>query len=144
MMGPETLLQNRYRILAKIGGGGMGTVYQAEDLRLAGHLNAVKAFSPANVPQEDRSRAMTYFRQEAQILANLNHKGLARVSNFFNEGEMWFLVMDWVDGETLSDRLRAAGGSLSSQETIAIIDQLCDPISAQSATTCYFQRPKTK
>ena len=126
MITPETLLQNRYRILAKVGGGGMGTVYQAEDLRLPGHLNAIKAFSPANVPQEDRSWAMTYFRQEAQILARLNHQGLARVSNFFNEGEQWFLVMDWVEGETLSDRLRAAGGSLPHQESIAIIDQLCE------------------
>jgi serine/threonine protein kinase len=56
----------------------------------------------------------------------LNHPGLARVSNFFNEGEMWFLVMDWVDGETLSDRLRAAGGRLPVSESIAVIDQLCD------------------
>jgi serine/threonine protein kinase len=126
MIGAETVLQNRYRILAKIGGGGMGTVFQAEDMRLPGHLCAIKAFSPANLPQEDRTWAMTYFRQEAQILANLNHQGLARVSNFFNEGEMWFLVMDWVDGDTLSDRLRDAGGSLSTQESIAIMDQLCD------------------
>jgi serine/threonine protein kinase len=126
MIAPETILQNRYRILAQVGGGGMGTVYQAEDLRLAGHLDAIKAFSPANVPQEDRTWAMTYFRQEAQILAKLNHKGLARVSNFFNEGEMWFLVMDWVDGETLSDYLQKAGGHLSVEESIAIVDQLCD------------------
>ena len=104
----------------------MGTVFQAEDLRLPGHLCAIKAFSPENLPQSDRAWALTYFRQEAQMLATLNHQGLARVSNFFNEGEMWFLVMDWVDGQTLGDRLRTAGGNLSPQESVAIIDQLCD------------------
>ncbi len=126
MIGPETVLQNRYRILARVGGGGMGTVFQAEDLRLPGHLCAIKAFSPENLPQSDRAWALTYFRQEAQMLATLDHPGLARVSNFFNEGEVWFLVMDWVDGQTLGDRLRSAGGSLSPQDSVAIIDQLCD------------------
>lgn len=126
MIAPETVLQDRYRILAKVGGGGMGTVFQAEDMRLPGHLCAIKAFTPENLPQADRTWALTYFRQEAQMLATLNHPGLARVSNFFNEGEVWFLVMDWVDGQTLGDYLRAVGGSLNPQKSVAIIDQLCD------------------
>ncbi|MDF1512453.1 MAG: protein kinase [Anaerolineae bacterium] len=126
MIQPGTLLQDRYRIVTRIGGGGMGTVYQAEDMRLAGHMCAIKAFSPVNLPQEDHTWALTYFRQEAQMLATLDHQGLARVSNFFNEQENWFLVMDWVDGQTLSEYLRSAGGSLPQQECIIIIEQLCD------------------
>ncbi len=122
-----TLLQNRYRILQQIGGGGMGTVYLAEDTRLPRRRCAVKEMSPANVPQQDLAWAMLAFQQEAQMLACLRHPGLTTVTDFFSEGNNWYLVMEYVEGETLENRLeRASGLRLPVQETLNIMHQLCD------------------
>ena len=86
-----TLLQNRYRIVRHIGGGGMGMVYQAEDARLPGRQCAVKETSPAQLSPQDQTWATDAFRQEAHILATLNHPGLNTVTDFFSEdGNMGF------------------------------------------------------
>ena len=121
------LLQGRYRILRQIGGGGMGVVYLAEDARLAGRRCAIKEMSPAQLAPQDRNWAINTFRQEAQILANLSHPGLTGVNDFFPEGGNWYLVMDYVEGETLEGRLeRARGGHLPLDEAMNIARQLCN------------------
>jgi serine/threonine protein kinase len=122
-----TLLQNRYRILRQIGGGGMGIVYVAEDTRLPGHHCAIKEVSPAALVPEERAWAIRAFQQEAQILARLSHLGLTAVTDFFPEAGNWYLVMDYVDGDTLEDRLKKAqGGRLPLKEALSITRQLCD------------------
>jgi hypothetical protein len=126
MLTPGTALQNRYRILRRIGGGGMGVVYLAEDTRLPGRRCAVKEMSPAALPPQDRSWATAAFRQEAQMLANLDHPGLTAVTDFFYEVGNWYLVMDFVEGETLEDRLdRLPGRRLPLREALDITRQLC-------------------
>ena len=123
----SSTLQNRYRILRQLGGGGMGTVYLAEDTRLAGRHCAIKELSPANLPPTERGWAIQAFQQEAAMLANLHHPGLTAVTDFFSEGSNWYLVMDFVDGETLEARLaRAPGGRLSLNEALEITRQLCE------------------
>jgi serine/threonine-protein kinase len=125
MLNADTLLQQRYRILRKIGGGGMGTVYLAEDNRLPGRRCAIKEMSPAQLAPGDRNWSIEAFRQEAQILANLDHPGLTRVTDFFAEGGCWYLTMDYVEGETLEARLaRARNGRLSVDEALRIMRQL--------------------
>ena len=127
MLTPGVLLQNRYRILRQIGGGGMGIVYLAEDTRLAGRRCAIKEMSPAQLAPQDRTWATNAFRQEAQMLANLKHPGLAPVTDFFPEGGNWYLVMDFVEGETLEKRLeKAPGRRLPLGEALNVIRQLCD------------------
>jgi len=127
MLKQGTLLQNRYRVVRKIGGGGMGIVYLAEDTRLAGRRCAIKEMSPAQLAPQDRTWATNAFRQEAQMLANLKHPGLASVTDFFPEGGNWYLVMDFVEGETLEKRLeKAPGGRLPLGEALNVIRQLCD------------------
>ena len=119
-------MQNRYRIQRQIGGGGMGTVYLAEDTRLAGRRCAIKEMSPAALPPKDRSWATNAFRQEAQMLANLDHPGLTAVTDFFFEFGNWYLVMDFVEGETLGDRLdRLTDRRLPLREALDITRQLC-------------------
>ncbi|MBN1261049.1 MAG: serine/threonine protein kinase, partial [Anaerolineae bacterium] len=86
MLTPNTVLQNRYRIERRLGGGGMGTVYLASDSRLSGRVCAVKEMSPQNLGVQERNWAIETFRQEAQILANLSHPGLTNVTDFFPEG----------------------------------------------------------
>ena len=125
MLNIGTLLQQRYRILRKIGGGGMGTVYLAEDNRLPGRRCAIKEMSPAQLAPGDRNWSIEAFRQEAQMLANLDHPGLTRVTDFFAEGGCWYLTMDYIEGETLEARLaRARNGRLSVDEALRIMRQL--------------------
>lgn len=122
-----TLLQGRYRIQRQLGGGGMGKVYLAEDTRLSGRYCAIKAMSPAQLPPQDRNWAIQAFQQEAQLLATLRHPGLATVTDFFPEGGDWYLVMDFVEGESLEERLRRMpGGRMPTQEALRITRQLCD------------------
>ena len=127
MLTSGTTIQNRYHIRRKIGGGGMGTVYLAEDNRLPGRHCAIKEMSPAQLAPGDRNWSIEAFRQEAQMLANLNHPGLTRVTDFFAEGGCWYLTMDYVEGETLEARLaRARNGRLSVDEAVRIMRQLFD------------------
>jgi serine/threonine-protein kinase len=127
MLTPGTILQNRYRIVRQVGGGGMGTVYLAEDLRLPGRRCAVKEMSPAFLSPHDQSWAVPAFQREAHLLASLNHPNLAAVTDFFPEGGNWYLVMEFVEGETLARRLeRSPGHRLPLPEALPIIRQLCD------------------
>lgn len=127
MLQSGSMLQNRYRILRRIGGGGMGVVYLAEDTRLAGRKCAVKEMSPAQLPPQDRNWATNAFRQEAQMLANLNHPGLTGVTDFFPEEGNWYLVMDYVPGQTLEEILEnEPEGRLSQGQALNIVRQLCD------------------
>ena len=127
MLKPNTLLQNRYRVLRRIGGGGMGIVYLAADTRLAGRNCAIKEISPAQLATQDRNWAINAFRQEAQILARLSHPGLTTVTDFFPESGNWYLLMDYVEGKTLQERLdQARGGRLPLEEALGIVRQLCN------------------
>jgi serine/threonine protein kinase len=126
MLTSGTLLQNRYTIVRQIGGGGMGTVYLAEDTRLPGRRCAIKEMSPVQVAPQDRNWAISAFKQEAEMLARLQHVGLTAVTDRFAEKGNWYLVMDYVDGEALDDRLqRMPGNRLPLQETLDIARQLC-------------------
>lgn len=120
-------LQQRYRILERIGGGGMGTVYLAEDERLEGRRCAVKEMSPAALALEDREWSIEAFRQEAQLLAQLRHPGLTTVTDFFPDSGNWYLVMDYVEGETLEARLaRQPGKRFPVDEALRVTQQLLD------------------
>ncbi len=119
-------LQNRYQIQRQIGGGGMGQVYLATDNRLPGRRCAIKAMSPDQLPSEDRNWAIANFRQEAQMLATLRHHGLAAVTDIFAEYGNWYLVMDYIEGETLGNYLAQHGGRLTVDEALHITRQLCE------------------
>jgi serine/threonine-protein kinase len=124
MVSPGTTLQARYRVLRHIGGGGMGTVYQADDLRLPGRSCAIKEMTPAQLAPQDRNWAINAFRQEAQMLAGLRHRGLTAVTDFFAEAGCWYLVMDYVEGQTLEKRLEQTGGRFSTTEAREVMEQL--------------------
>ncbi|MBI3484404.1 MAG: protein kinase, partial [Acidobacteria bacterium] len=109
---------DRYRILEKIGVGGMGEVYRARDERLQRDV-ALKVLPPGtlNTP-ELRQR----FRQEALTLSRLNHPHVATVHDFDTQGGVDFLVMEFVPGVSLADRL--AQGALSEREIIKLATQV--------------------
>jgi serine/threonine protein kinase len=129
---PGHILRERYKICQVVGQGGMGCVYQAEDLRLDGRLCAVKEIQPDPTADEE-SRAQTHeqFRREASVLARLDHPNLPKVSDFFSEQERDFLVMDFVPGhdlKTIMDASRREGLRLPQDRVSEWADQLCDAL----------------
>lgn len=98
---PGTIIDNRYQIEKRLGGGGMGSVYLVMDQRLGKHW-AVKEMSDAAITDAvERQQAVQAFENEARLLANLDHPNLPKVNNHFQEGGKYYLVMDLIDGETL-------------------------------------------
>ena len=121
---PGDTLSHRYQIRQELGGGGMARVYLATDMRLGGRQMAVKEMDPANVVEEERAWAVAGFRREAEVVARLNHRGIARVTDFFEEEGLYYLVMEYVEGETLEAALRRSPGGLPEDQVLAWAGQL--------------------
>ncbi len=118
---PGDILKERYKIVAPIGRGGMGTVYKAEDIRLEGRLNAIKEILlNLNDSDEDLEENRRQFHREASILARLDHPSLPKVSDFFVIDDRDFLVMDYVPGADLRQLIEEAirDGDFLAEETI--------------------------
>ena len=116
-----TVLENRYRIEALLGAGGMGAVYRAWDLRLDQHVALKENAMPA--PASARQ-----FEREAKMMARLRHPNLPRVSDHFviSDGAQ-YLVMEYVEGEDLGQVLKR-GGPLDEVRALAWIGQVCDAL----------------
>lgn len=99
-LAPNTILQNRYKIIHLIGKGGMGEVYLAVDERL-GSAMALKRTTVGDDPMLAEA-----FEREARTLANLRHNVLPKVSDHFIENDQQYLVMEHISGEDLSQRLK--------------------------------------
>jgi serine/threonine protein kinase len=112
-----------YRITAKLGAGGMGEVYRATDTKL-GREVAIKVL-PASISRDSQSLAR--FEREAKALAALNHPHIAGIYGFDADQGTHFLVLELVEGETLSERLRR--GPLPLMESIALARQIAEAIS---------------
>src|SRR5438552_15594271 len=101
------VLGGRYRVLRRLGTGGMGTVYLAEHV-LLGRLCAVKVLCPPLC--DDDPRAEQRFRQEALLVASVRHPGIAQVYDFDRGPDGRFLLaMGYVEGETAAQRLPRGG-----------------------------------
>lgn len=106
---PGDILKERYRILELIGRGGMGSVYQAEDLRLEGRLTAIKEIIlNFNETNEQLNENRRQFQREASTLARLDHPTLPKVSDFFVIDGRDFLVMDYIPGQDLRQVIESA------------------------------------
>ncbi len=107
-----------YRILEQVGAGGMGVVYRAHDERLQRDV-AIKVLPLGTLVDEaDRKR----FRKEALALAQLNHPNISTVYDFDTQDSIDFLVMEYVQGTTLADKLRP--GALPEKQIVAVGEQI--------------------
>jgi tRNA A-37 threonylcarbamoyl transferase component Bud32 len=109
-------------ILELLGQGGMGAVYKARQKNLD-RLVALKIIRPDNAA--DPSFADRFLR-EARALAKLNHPNIVTVYDFGNEGEICYLLMEYIDGVNLRQTMRA--GQLTPSEALAIVPQICDAL----------------
>jgi serine/threonine protein kinase len=121
MIAPNTLLQNRYLVLNQIGQGGMGAVYIATDQRFGSTVALKETFF--NDPGLRKA-----FEREARLLNHLRHPALPRVSDHFLEDEGQFLVMEYIAGDDLAEKLKDRGGAFPLSEVLNWADQLLDAL----------------
>src|SRR5206468_11225421 len=113
-----------YEIESALGAGGMGEVYRARDTRL-GRTVAIKSLPVAFAQDPER---VARFKREAQVLAALNHRHIAGIHGLEEANGAQFLVLEFVDGDTLADRL--AKGPLPLDEALRIAREVVDALEA--------------
>src|SRR5579871_2959001 len=116
-MSPQQCIAH-YRIVSKLGEGGMGAVYRATDTKLNRDV-AVKVLPDSFAADADR---MARFQREAQVLASLNHPNIAAIYGV----EERALVMELVEGPTLADQI--ARGPVALEEALPILKQIADAV----------------
>jgi serine/threonine protein kinase len=114
-----------YQILAPIGAGGMGEVYQARDIKL-GRDVAIKVLPEAFAHDSER---LSRFQREAKLLASLNHPNIATIYGLEDSSGTSYLVMELVPGETLADRIKREG-PVPVEESLAIAKQIAEALEA--------------
>ncbi len=118
------VLHERFRIIRLLGKGGMGAVYYAHDPVLNRYI-AIKQLQPLPADAEHATEQMRkQFLREAQILASLHHPNLPRVTDYFIDDDLHYLVMDYIEGQSLHDMLLTNRQGFSEDLVLEWADQL--------------------
>jgi hypothetical protein len=123
--GIGTLLHGRYKLMREIGQGGFGVVYLARDKQTRRRV-AVKQINIGKLRAREVIDATDSYNREVMLLSKLKHARLPRLHDHFTDPEHWYLVMDYIKGQTLEESLQATPGkALPVKQVIAIGIQLC-------------------
>ena len=116
-----TVLNSRYEIVRRIGGGGMGAVYLAKDRNLGDAPRAVKEMVEAHLDPNQHEKAIGDFKRESLLLTSLEHASIPTIYDYFYDGSAsrFYLVMKYISGGDLASRMRAAIGGRIDERTVA-------------------------
>jgi serine/threonine protein kinase len=123
---PHALFRNRYCIISKVGAGGFGSVYKATDILSGDRLVAIKEVSLLGLHPQAMIEATTTFQREVSLLSQIDHPNLPRVYEHFQIPGHWYMIMDFIAGETLEEyQSKAPNRGLLLSEVLDIGLQLC-------------------
>jgi serine/threonine protein kinase, bacterial len=114
------VLNGRYEIVRRIGGGGMGAVYLAKDRNLGDAPRAVKEMVEAHLDPIQHEKAIGDFKRESLLLTSLEHPSIPTIYDYFYDASLsrFYLVMKYISGGDLASRLRSAPGGKIDEKTV--------------------------
>lgn len=116
-----TVLEGRYKVMNLLGRGAMGKVYLAEQIA-TGRKVAIKTMYALDMDEDEQ--LVKFFRHEIKALAKLNHPNIAQVYDASTTGDIFYIAIEYVEGETMRDRLNRCG-RIVSEEAVHILQEAC-------------------
>ncbi len=118
---PGEILGGKWRVESRIGQGAMGSVYLGTDLERRQKV-AIKILSPDHCR---KPKVLARFEREARLMTTLRHPNIVQLQGVGRQGALPFIVMQYLEGETLADYLKGKGGKLGPVEMLAVMRQVC-------------------